>query len=111
MRDRDRKDVKFSFYCYEKESADLKIRLNYDNLKQSEFFRAIIKMYINSEPEMLVVLEKIKHKKRKLGKLALKRARKDFLQGQEMLENLGITKKEREEIFDIIEMNLEKQYE
>ena len=110
MRDRDKKDVKFSFYCYEKESADLKIRLRYDNLKQSEFFRAIMEMYISSEPEMLAVLEKIKEKTN-LSKKAKQNAKEELSQGQRLLEQIGITKEDKEEIFDIIEMNLEKEYE
>ena len=57
MRD-PKKNVSFTFYCYEKESADLKIRLRYDGLKQSEFFRTLLKMYVSQDPLMLEIVEK-----------------------------------------------------
>jgi len=72
MRDPD-KSTKFVFYCYEKESADLKIRLRYDGLRQTEFFRALLNRYVNKDPAMLQVVEDIKRDKQIMGKKKLKR--------------------------------------
>ena len=54
------KNTKFSFFCYEHESIDLKIRLRYDGLKQSEFFRSLLLKYINKDPVMLRMVHDIK---------------------------------------------------
>lgn len=101
MRD-PRKNVTFVFYCYEKESADLKIRLRYDGLKQSEFFRTLLKMYVSQDPLMLEIVEKVKQEQKVMGKKRLKNTRKDYETGKEVLENLGITESDRQSIFDMI---------
>ena len=97
------KNVSFVFYCYERESADLKIRLRYDSLAQSEFFRSILKMYVNQDPLILPVVEKIKQNKKVMGRKKLKSTSKDYKAGASLLEDLGVTKIDKENIFDIIE--------
>ena len=102
MRD-PQKNVTFVFKCYEKESADLKIRLRYDGLKQGEFFRSVLKMYIAKDPLMMSLVEKIKEDQKTMG---LKRRRitiKDIKKGEEMLKDLGITPADKKDIFDMIE--------
>ena len=100
------KNVTFVFYCYEKESADLKIRLRYDGLKQSEFFRTLLKMYVSQDPLMLQVVEKIKENQKIMGKKKLKNTQKDYDASQTMLSELGITESDKQNIFDIIEMEM-----
>ena len=104
MRD-PKKNVTFVFYCYEKESADLKIRLRYDGLKQSEFFRTILKMYVSQDPLMLKVVEKIKEDQKVMGKRRMKNAEFDYKEGQDLLSDLGITSSDKDNIFDLIEMD------
>lgn len=105
MRD-PKKNVSFVFYCYEKESADLKIRLRYDNLTQSEFFRTLLKLYVSQDPLILPIVEKIKKDQRKMGKRKLNRTRKELAAGQSILKDLGITDSDKEDLFDMIEMEL-----
>tara|TARA_B100000900_G_scaffold325096_2_gene284874 strand:+ start:338 stop:667 length:330 start_codon:yes stop_codon:yes gene_type:complete len=102
------KSTKFVFYCFQKESADLKIRLRYDGLKQSEFFRSLLLKYINKDPSMLRVVEDIKRESKIMGKERLRRTKKDLERGSRLLEELGITKSDRQNIFDMIEMDLEE---
>ena len=109
MRD-PKKNVSFVFYCYEKESADLKIRLRYDGLKQSEFFRTLLKMYVIQDPLMLRVVEKIKEQQKTMGKLKLKNTRKDYENSSKLLSDLGITKTDKQSLFDLIESD-ETDYE
>ena len=85
----------FAFRCYEKESADLKIRLRYDNLKQATFFRTVMKLYLDNDPDMLKVLEKIKSGTRAMGASKIKKTSMDIKEGEKMLEQLGITKKSK----------------
>lgn len=102
------KNVKFVFYCYEKESAELKIRLRYDGMTQSGFFRALLEKYVNKDPAMLEVVEKIKQEKTSMGKKKLNKTRKDYESGQALLRELGITDSDKQDIFDMIEMDTEE---
>jgi hypothetical protein len=102
------KSTRFVFYCYEKESADLKIRLRYDGLRQSEFFRTLLLRYINKDPTMLQIVEDIKKESRIMGKQKLKRTKEDLARGNKILEDLGITDSDKQDIFDMIEMDLEE---
>jgi len=107
MRD-PKKNVTFVFYCYEKESADLKIRLRYDGLKQSEFFRTLLKMYVSRDPLMLQIVERIKQNQRIMGKKRLQKTKKDYEESERILEDLGITESDKQEIFDMIEMEVDE---
>ena len=102
MRDPD-KNTTFSFYCYEHESVNLKIRLRYDGLKQSEFFRSLLLKYINKDPTMMSVVHDIKSEQKVMGKKKLKKTKDDYERSEEILESLGITESDREDIYDIIE--------
>lgn len=106
MRD-PKKNVTFVFYCYEKESADLKIRLRYDGLQQSEFFRTLLKMYVAQDPLMLQIVERIKQDQRVMGKKRLKNTKDDYEKADKVLEDLGITESDKQDIFDIIAMETE----
>lgn len=97
------KKVSFVFYCFEKESADLKIRLRYDGLGQTEFFAGILKMYISQDPLVLDVVERIKSKGKKMGKNRLKNTRKDYERSKKLESSLKLTEEEREELFDVIQ--------
>jgi hypothetical protein len=102
------KITKFVFTCFERDSVEMKLRLKYDNLKQSEFFRSLIRMYIDKDTEMMNIVEKIKEKQKTMGKLKLKRTRQDLEKGNKMLEDLGITASDKQDIFDMIEMDMEE---
>ena len=102
MRDPD-KNTTFSFYCYEHESVNLKIRLRYDGLKQSEFFRSLLLKYISKDPAMMSLVHDIKLEQKIMGKKKLKKTKDDYEKSKEILENLVITETDRENIYDIIE--------
>ena len=104
MRD-PKKNTTFVTYCYEHESAQLKIRLRYDNLTQSEFFRTLMIKYIENDPQMLSVVEDIKKEKTSMGKKKLKKVKENFQHGRKILEDLGITESDKSDIFDMIEMD------
>jgi hypothetical protein len=100
------KNVTFVFRCYEKESADLKIRLKYDGLQQGEFFRSILKMYVSQDPLVMTVVEEIKKNKKTMGRRKLTNTSKDLERGKKLLSDLGITESDKQDIFDMIEMDL-----
>ena len=102
------KKVKFVFYCLEKHSAELKIRLLYDGLTQSAFFGAILQKYINSDEAMVELVSQIKKDNKIMGRGKIKKAKQDLQKGKQIMKELGITKTDKEKIFDIIEMDLDE---
>ncbi len=104
------KVVKFVFSAYEKLSADLKIRLRYDNLSQTKFFAGIVKLYLENDEDMIRVIYKVKQNAAVMGSKKLNRTKKEIEKGKEIMEQLGITESDKESIFDMIEMD-ESEYE
>ena len=103
--------VTFTFSCSESESVNLKLRLKYDNLTQTDFFRCILNMYIENNPEMMDLVSKIKLDLSKMGRRKIKKARQDLATGQDLLVDLGITASDKQDIFDLIENNNEGDYD
>lgn len=95
--------VSIVFYSLARNSADLKIRLRYDNLKQGEFFNSLVDLYLNKDPTMLSLIEKIKIDLKKMGKLKLKKTQTDYNKGEDMLQDLGLSENEKQKIYDSIE--------
>ena len=88
----------------------MKLRLRYDNLSQTKFFAGIVKLYLENDPDMMNVIYKVKENARVMGRKKLNRSKKDIEKGFDIMEQLGITKTDKEDIFDMIEMDL-KEYE
>ena len=101
-----KKVVRFMFTAYEKVSADLKLRLRNDNLTQTSFFAGIVKLYLENDPDMMRVIYKTKQNAKVMGKRKLNRANKEIQDGYDLLEQLGITDSDKQDIFDMIEMDL-----
>lgn len=97
------KKVTFTFKCFERQSVELKIRLKHDNLQQTTFFQSLLEMYIRQDPLMVSIVDKIKAEKELMGKRRRSLILKDFNKGKEILEDLGITKLDKQKLFDIIE--------
>ena len=104
------KVVQFVFSAYEKTSADLKLKIRNDNLTQVSWFAGMAKLYLENDPDMLKVIYKVKENAKAMGKRKLNRAKKDADEGHNIMEQLGITDSDKENIFDLIEMDL-KEYE
>jgi len=102
------KVVQFVFSAYEKTSADLKLKMRNDNLTQVSWFAGIAKLYLDNDPDMLKVMYKVKQNARAMGKRKLNRYKKDIESGQDLMRDLGITDSDKENIFDMIEMDLEE---
>ena len=100
--------VSLVFRIEEKLSADFKLRLRYDNISQAKFFAGLADLYLKNDPDMLKVLEKIKQNNKAMGAQKLRRTKKDFDSASDVLEGLGITESEKQNIFDLIEMDLEE---
>ena len=101
------KVVQFVFSVYEKTSADMKLRIRNDNLTQVSWFAGIAKLYLENDPDMLKVMYKVKQNAQAMGKRKLNRSKKDVEKGQDIMKQLGITDSDKQDIFDMIEMDLD----
>ena len=85
---------KFCFEDTDKRYADFRIRLHVDELRQGEFFRAIITGYIEQDENLLKFIDKYKSQpqtRRTILKKTYDKAKKtksDFLLSQEEVENI-----------------------
>jgi len=101
-----KKVVVMSFSAYEKTSADIKLRIRNDNLTQVSWFAGIAKLYLENDPDMLKVMYKVKENAAVMGKKKLNRAKKDIEKGYDIMKQLGISDSDKQDIFDLIEMDL-----
>jgi len=101
------KVVQFVFSVYEKTSADMKLKIRNDNLTQVSWFAGMAKLYLENDPDMLKVVYKVKENAKAMGRRKLNRAKKDVEEGYSIMEQLGITDSDKQDIFDLIEMDLE----
>lgn len=83
--------------------ASLRVRLHYDGVKQSEFFRGCIEAYLNMDNHFMAFMETLKSDKSSLSKDRNKKSKKLREKGQELKDHLALDSKEIENIFDMIE--------
>ena len=94
---------KIVFYDTDKRHADLKIRLQYDNLKQSEFYRAVLTAYLEKEENFMKFLEKYKEDNEVLHKTKLRTQEKIKKRERDTKTKFALEDKEVESIFDMLE--------
>ena len=92
---------KILFYDTDKRHADLKIRLQYDGLKQSEFFRAIVTGYLEDDPHIVEYVSRYKEEHGTQSKRQQGVVNKELERGREIKKTFA--EDEIENIFDIIE--------
>jgi hypothetical protein len=88
--------------------ARMIIRLRYDRLTQGNFFRGLVKLYVENDLDMSKVVEKIKIEKSTMGKKKRESSRRDLKKGEKLLQDLGLTDNEKNFIFDLIEEDFEE---
>jgi hypothetical protein len=93
---------KIMFYDTDKRHAELKIRLQHDSLKQSEFFRAVVTAYIQKDPLFLEFLNDYRAANNKQSKEKIRKSNKLIEEGREMEKKFNLKDDEKESIFDLI---------
>ncbi len=88
--------------------ARMLIRLRYDRLTQGKFFRGLVEMYVKNDLDMIKVIEKIKIEKSTMGRLKREKSVKEIEKGESMMQDLGLSKSERNFIYDLIEEDFEE---
>jgi len=102
MSDQEFKKKRIVFDDTDVRHAQLKIRLQYDELSQAEFFRALITGYIEKDRHLLKFLDTYKEKKGIQSKRKRKRAQEDLDESDHLMGRFGIKDEELESIFDMI---------
>lgn len=104
MADKKEETKRIIFDDSSKRHAELKIRLQYDSLSQSEFFRSMITGYLNKDSRILAYLDSYKQENhKKYSKHKAKIRKDDNDKGEDLLHKFGIEDFELENIFDLIE--------
>ena len=93
---------KIMFYDTDKRHAELKIRLQHDSLKQSEFFRAVVTAYIKKDELFLEFINQYKEKNKTQSKERIEKSKKSIEKGREVEKKFNLKEDEKENIFDLI---------
>jgi hypothetical protein len=91
------------FYDTDKKQAELKIRLKYDNLRQSEFFRLIVDHYLRQTDEMIQIIDQYKKEVNSRDKMPRIGNKKLFKKAADLKSKFALDDKEVESIFDILQ--------
>ena len=93
---------KIMFYDTDKRHAELKIRLQHDSLKQSEFFRTVVTAYIEKDELFLEFINQYKEENKTQSKERIEKSKKSIEKGREVEKKFNLKKDEKENIFDLI---------
>ena len=93
---------KIMFYDTDKRHAELKIRLQHDSLKQSEFFRAVVTAYIEKDELFLEIINEYKKENKTQSKERIEKSKKSIEKGREVEKKFNLKEDEKENIFDLI---------
>tara|TARA_R100001509_G_scaffold151140_1_gene110401 strand:- start:350 stop:679 length:330 start_codon:yes stop_codon:yes gene_type:complete len=97
------REKKIVFSDTDKRHADLKIRLQYDDLTQSEFFRAMVTGYIEKDSRLLDYLYEWRELNKGYSKAKRTKSERLIRKGGEIKSKFGLDKDEIESIFDLLE--------
>lgn len=103
MSDYGTREKKIVFNDTDKRHADLKIRLQHDDLRQAEFFRAMITGYINKDSRIISFLYEWREENKGYSKTKRKKSEKLLRDGEKLKKKFGLDEKEVESIFDLLE--------
>lgn len=91
------------FEDFDKKHADLKIRLHYDGLRQNEFFRLMIRKYIDKDENVMKIIDEYKGQKSSQSITNRKKSKKLIDKGRELEKQFSLGTNEVESIFDLLE--------
>lgn len=95
--------TKIIFRDTEYMKAQLKIKLEDDNLTQSAFFKACIRAYVNDDPKFAEWVESFLEAEKKLKPHERKARKKLNKEQQAIVANFNLDDKELDGIYDILE--------
>jgi len=78
--------------------AQLVVRLKYDDMRQSDFFRSLITGYIEGDKRITDFIDEVKDQSKKKKKLSKKLKE----EGDKNLSSMGFSEEQIDDIFDLI---------
>jgi|TARA_B100001094_G_scaffold327093_1_gene384517 hypothetical protein len=100
---------KIAFEYDTAQHARMIVRLRYDRLTQGNFFRGLVKLYVENDLDMMRAIEKIKLEKSTMGKKKRQNSKKEIEKGDRLMKDLGLSNSEKNFIYDLIEEDFEEQ--
>jgi hypothetical protein len=97
-----RERKKFMFYDTGKRQADLRVRLRYDGLNQSQFFRAMISGYLQKDDLILEYIDNYKKENQTQSVRKRHKSVKLIEKGKQNEKDFGLSTDDVENIFDLI---------
>ncbi len=97
------REKKIAFNDTDKRHADLKIRLQHDDLTQSEFFRAMVTGYIDKDSRLLAYLYELRETNKSHSKAKRSKSERLLHKGEQIKDKFGLNESEIESIFDLLE--------
>jgi hypothetical protein len=94
---------KIVFYDSEKNHAELKIRLHYDGLTQSAFFREVVAGYVSQDENIVKFIQEVKERSGSQSKKKMKKISKMNKAKKQTVQKFALDENEIENIFDILE--------
>jgi hypothetical protein len=88
------------FKMPEKKYADMRIRLRHDGLKQYQLYNWFTNKYLDNDPDILDLVQKLKLSIAKQGKRRIVRSRTLIDQGNITRHNFNLTEDETENLYD-----------
>jgi len=82
--------------------VNLIMRLEYEKLTKTEFFRAVVDGFINDNPHMVSFIEEYKENREIDSKRSRRMIRKERDKAQEVNERFALSPEDIENIFDLI---------
>ena len=89
---------KVVFYDSDKRHADLKIRLHYDGLTQSAFFRGMISGYLNQDEDLMSFISRLKDENSSQSAVKKNKIKKMSKARQDTIDKFALKKDEIESI-------------
>ena len=83
--------------------ANLKIRLNYDGLTQTDFFRGLITGYLDKDEGIMNFIAKLQEQKNIHSKTKREKSKRLQQDGEDIMKKFGIAGGEVEDIYDLLE--------
>ena len=96
-------EKKIVFNDTDKRHADLKIRLQHDDLTQSEFFRAMITGYISKDARIVSFVHDWRSMNKGYSKAKTAKSKRLLKKGEDIKSKFGLDQDEIDNIFDILE--------
>tara|TARA_R100000005_G_C4857913_1_gene120846 strand:+ start:196 stop:522 length:327 start_codon:yes stop_codon:yes gene_type:complete len=94
---------KIVYYDSAKKHADLKIRLEYDGLKQSEFFRLLTAAYLERDDRLVSIIGDYKDKMNIHNREKRRGSQRMHEKSKETISKFSLGDEDVENIFDLLE--------